>query len=229
MPARRTPVSPLNLLLSCEHGGNKVPKKYAPLFRGADAALCSHRGYDPGALKLARHLAKNFGAPLIYEEVTRLLIEMNRTLRSPTLFSEFTKELPEAEKKELIARYHAPYRARILETLKTPALHFSVHSFTPVFNGVRRTLDIGLLYDPGRSLEKRIAKQLKEHLSPRFTVRMNQPYKGIADGLTKELRRKFPDTLYAGIELEVNQSIVSDIEVLRALEKALKEVILGQY
>ena len=32
------------LLLTCEHGGNTIPRAYAPLFRGASRVLASHRG-----------------------------------------------------------------------------------------------------------------------------------------------------------------------------------------
>ena len=44
-------------LVTCEHGGNDIPPRYAPLFRGRRALLASHRGYDPGALVTARALA----------------------------------------------------------------------------------------------------------------------------------------------------------------------------
>ena len=49
-------LSDTRLLLTCEHGGNRIPPEYRALFRGATAALASHRGWDPGALALARRL-----------------------------------------------------------------------------------------------------------------------------------------------------------------------------
>ena len=51
------------LLLTCEHAGNRIPRAYAPLFRGADALLATHRGWDPGAYVLARFLAKRLRVP----------------------------------------------------------------------------------------------------------------------------------------------------------------------
>lgn len=53
------------LLITCEHGGNRVPAAYAPLFLGQDALLDSHRGLDIGSLVLARQLASHLRAPLI--------------------------------------------------------------------------------------------------------------------------------------------------------------------
>jgi hypothetical protein len=41
---------------------------------------------------------------------------------------------------------------------------------------------------------------------PGLRVRRNYPYAGKGDGLTRILRRRFPPTRYAGIELELNQA-----------------------
>ena len=55
--ARAALVAGAFLLVTCEHGGNRVPKEYRRLFAGWEPVLASHRGYDPGALTLARELA----------------------------------------------------------------------------------------------------------------------------------------------------------------------------
>ncbi len=36
------------IVITCEHGGNRVPKLYRELFHGQRRLLESHRGYDPG-------------------------------------------------------------------------------------------------------------------------------------------------------------------------------------
>jgi len=46
-----------HILITCEHGGNRIPPRYRPLFAGFEALLQSHRGYDPGALAMARKFA----------------------------------------------------------------------------------------------------------------------------------------------------------------------------
>jgi predicted N-formylglutamate amidohydrolase len=38
------------LVITCEHGGNRIPKPYRDLFHADQALLSSHRGFDPGAL-----------------------------------------------------------------------------------------------------------------------------------------------------------------------------------
>src|SRR5690606_35692473 len=139
--------------LSCEHGGNRIPARWAPLFEGADEVLASHRGWDPGALSLARTLARRLGAPLVATTVSRLLVEPNRSPGHPRLFSEFTHGLPAAERKELLARYFMPHRARVravaegVRERSGRVLHLGVHSFTPVLDGRIRDVDLGVLYD----------------------------------------------------------------------------------
>ena len=64
------------LIITCEHGGCEVPALYAPLFAGHEALLQTHRGWDMGALALARELARAFNAPLFSATTTRLLIDL---------------------------------------------------------------------------------------------------------------------------------------------------------
>ena len=45
--------------------------------------------------------------------------------------------------------------------------------------------------------------------APELRVRRNYPYNGNADGLTAHLRKRFAQSTYVGIELEINQGIVS--------------------
>ena len=93
------------LLVSCEHGGNRVPKEYRALFAARKSLLATHRAYDPGALALARDLARAFDAPLVASTVTRLLVELNRSPGHPQLYSEETRDLPRSEKVRIVARY----------------------------------------------------------------------------------------------------------------------------
>lgn len=202
------------LLLSCEHAGNRVPAVFARLFRGAAGALKSHRGWDAGALELARTLSRRLEAPLFHTDVTRLLVEVNRSLGHRALFSEFTRGLPPDDKARILARHYLPHRGRVEEQIVAAiaraqrVLHLSVHTFTPALHGVERSADIGFLYDPARRAEAKFCASWREALCtirPDLRVRRNYPYLGKADGFTTYLRRRFPAEHYVGIELEVNQ------------------------
>ena len=201
------------LLITCEHGGNAVPGDYAPLFADWGEVLASHRGFDLGALATARVLARAVAAPLLAATVSRLLVDLNRSVGHPRLFSGVTKGLPRAARQAILAARYHPHREAVaglaaegLAAGKT-VLHIASHSFTPRLNGVTRHCDVGFLYDPGRAAEKAFCgRWLRELacLDNALIVRRNYPYRGVSDGLATALRRRFGER-YLGVELEVNQ------------------------
>lgn len=201
-------------MISCEHGGNRVPAEYRAAFVGAKRALASHRGYDPGALELAREFARELRAPLFASTTSRLLVELNRSLHHRQLFSPYAQQLARETRDELVQRYYLPYRHAIERHIARAVrrgrrvIHLSCHSFTPRLGGVVRSADIGLLFDPRRQGEALLCGQWQAELrsrDPRLRVRRNYPYRGWADGFTTSLRQRFADSTYLGIELEVNQ------------------------
>ena len=106
-------------------------------------------------------------------------------------------------------------------------IHVSFHTFTPQMDGVVRNADVGLFYDPGRHGEAAFSALFKQALAarrPGLTIRKNYPYLGKADGFTTSLRKKWGDTVYLGIELEVNQRWpLSDRREWRSLQQAISE------
>lgn len=204
-------------LITCEHGGNRIPTAYRGLFHGHAALLESHRGYDPGALLMARDLARAFRAPLVTATVSRLVVDLNRSPGHPRLFSPMTRAAPPALRAQIVERHYLPYRNEVERLVARSVargrrvVHVSSHSFTPVLDGEVRRADVGLLYDPARRAEAALCARWKDALSqraPELRVRRNYPYAGKGDGLTSYLRRRFPLRAYGGVELEVNQSIV---------------------
>lgn len=220
----------MNLVVSCEHATARVPERYAALFASADAraALASHRGFDDGARALARDLSRALDAPLVAARATRLLVDPNRSRTNRVVFSEITRGLPREERERLLERWWAPHRdavaAAVNEAARGAVLHLSVHSFTPVWDGAERAVDLGLLYDPSRRRERAFCDALHAALAarePGWRVRRNQPYRGTADGLTTALRRAFREARYLGVELEVNQRLVADAGAWRAARRAI--------
>ncbi len=204
----------MQVFVSCEHGGNRVPEKFRHLFSGRQALLDSHRGYDIGILPFAERLAAEFNAPLISATVTRLLVDLNRSRKNRTLFSELTRPLPPDEQQEILRLYHQPYWSAAEDiaagiiAANRQVLHLSIHSFTPILNGNPRDADIGLLYDPKRPAEKQFCLKWQCALAewpPDLRIRRNYPYRGNADALVTALRKRFPAENYLGIELEINQ------------------------
>lgn len=230
---------PIAVVITCEHAGNRVPPRYARLFRGREQLLASHRGWDPGALELARSLSRSLGAPLLFTNVTRLLVEANRSAHHPALFSAITRSLPREEKDRILRLYCTPHRDRVRSMIAERieqgrrVLHLGVHTFTPELDGVRRNADVGLLYDPARARERRFCERLASAIRQvaSLRVRRNYPYRGAADGLTTSLRREFPASAYMGIEIEVNQAIAASNDAARRREvvRTLTESIPRAY
>jgi predicted N-formylglutamate amidohydrolase len=165
---------------------------------------------------MARTLARVFVAPLFVSTTSRLLIDLNRSIGHPRVFSEFTRHVPDALRKEIVARCYVPYRTEVERLVRQTVakgrrvVHVSSHSFTPVLEGTMRYADVGLLYDPARSGEVALCARWKAALAtaaPGLRVRRNYPYAGKGDGQTATLRRKYPPGAYVGIELEINQRI----------------------
>lgn len=226
--------SPWKLLITCEHASPYVPHRYKSAFAGVRAtqALKTHRGYDIGARELARELAKYATLGHIEGEMTRLLIDLNRTRKHPALFSIYSKRLPDEARRELLAvhtRHTEQVEGALRETAPNQrAYHLGVHSFTPVLDGKVRTTDIGLLYDPKRRAESEWVLLLARALRARsdFRIHLNRPYRGVSDGLTTHLRRKFSDKRYAGVELELNQRLLTTKADLSAMRKLLEGALV---
>jgi predicted N-formylglutamate amidohydrolase len=220
-------------LITCEHGGNRIPSPYRSLFRGAGKLLDSHRGFDAGALQMAKELAAALGAPLVASTVSRLLVDLNRSVGHARFHFAAVRDAGPAVREAIVERYYRPYRAQAGQYVQNAVaqgrrvIHVSSHSFTPLLDGAMRTADVGLLYDPARQGEVALCERWQtalRALAPHLNVRRNYPYAGKGDGLTRELRRRYSPRAYVGVELEINQKHVTEPgDRFRALRRAIIE------
>jgi len=207
------------LVLTCEHAGNLVPAHLAAFFNGASVALKTHRGWDLGAEEVCRELAEQLHCiQTFYGEYSRLVVDLNRSENHPKVFSQWTEGLNPVETDYLLESIHRPFRRQVMTVVEQAiaqgddVLHLSIHSFTPILAGEVRTCEIGLLYDPQRKTEQAFAigweKNIEKH--SKAIVRRNYPYRGIADGHTTDLRKRFRKG-YMGFEIELNQSYLETV------------------
>jgi len=204
-------------VVTCEHGGNLIPLPYQDFFHSYQAQLATHCGFDFGALLMAKELATALSAPLVAATVSRLLVDLNRSVGHPRLHAEVIRRLSVAARQEILQHYYQPYREQVERLVRQGiayhglVIHVSSHSFTPELNGKIRTADIGLLYDPARPGEADLCGRWQfalKRCAPDLKVRRNYPYLGKGDGLTSWLRQQMPPGTYLGIELEINQKHV---------------------
>jgi predicted N-formylglutamate amidohydrolase len=174
------------LVIVCDHASNFIPAEYATL--GLDASeLKRHIAWDPGALPVAERMAAALDAVLVQSCLSRLVVDCNRPLDAPDLIpavSETTeipgnRNLGADERAVRIALAHAPFHQAIdeiiAERLKAGRATrlVSVHSFTPVYKGVRRPWHIGIIHDDDRRLAAPLIEALE---TMNVTVGINQPY-----------------------------------------------------
>ena len=166
-----------------------------------------------------------------------MLVDLNRSVGHPRLFSEFTRHLDEKARARLLAQHYLPHRQRVADALRAAigqgdaVCHVAVHSFTPRMKGQERLADIGLLYDSSRSTERRFCARWRAEIRAAdagLRVRRNYPYLGRADGLTTALRRELGPRDYLGIELELNQRLLRrELPRLAAVVAASLAALLG--
>lgn len=195
-----------------------MPPGFAQLFEGHASLLDSHRGWDPGALELARNFAHALGAPCFVSTTTRLLVDLNRSVGHRQLFSEITRPLAHTVRQQILALHYRPYRDALEREVARhvaagrSVLHVASHSFTPTLGEAMRRADVAWLYDPRRPAESDLAARWLTAFAcrtPSLRLRRNYPYQGRSDGVAALLRKRFADAAYAGIELEVNQALVA--------------------
>lgn len=230
------------VVVSAEHASLKIPDRYRGL--GLSVQLQqSHIAWDDGSKSLAREIARQLHAPLVEGAVSRLVIDLNRSLHHRRVIPAVAFGVPvpgnetinAEERARRVRLYYEPFRsAAFTEIDKGVAstgrcVHISVHTFTPQLNGVVRPLDVAVLYDPRRKREAELGERLATILAAAgFLVRCNFPFRGVADGHTTGLRRKFSDKAYAGIEVEVNQSLLGEWKKTVAAVSAQLTAELGR-
>lgn len=214
-----------------------MPSQWRATFAAEAHWLATHRGWDPGALEMARFISRRLKAPLHATQWSRLLCDCNRDADNADVFSPLGKQLDVDSQRRILAQYHQPYRqaveAQLAQWIKSgeQILHLSLHSFTPKLRGVVRPCELGIMFDSRIDEEKQLAKQLQFHLrqvDSRFRVRLNYPYVGRSTYFQPALRRTFQAPRYLALQLEVNQKIPRQQKARwQRLQRALLEFLRG--
>jgi predicted N-formylglutamate amidohydrolase len=173
-------------VIVCDHASNRFPPEFG--FLGLSPAdLDAHIAWDPGALGVARNLSRLLDAPLVYGTVLRLILDCNRPLDAPDLIAPISESTPipgnaalvESERRRRIAAIHEPFHRAVDEVVEgrlnagRATTLIAVHSFTPVYRGVPRPWEIGILFDRSRRLADVLITGLE---ADGLNVGVNQPY-----------------------------------------------------
>jgi predicted N-formylglutamate amidohydrolase len=174
-------------VIVCDHASNRIPPEYQS-FGFDDDALRTHIAWDPGALPVARRLSAKLDAPVIWPDVSRLVIDCNRAPGACSLIVTESEGRPvpanvglsNDERSRRLELIHTPYHAAIDACLKRRMASgrattlIAIHSFTPVYLGKSRPWQIGIVFGEDRRMADLLIGQLKA--DPELSVGVNEPY-----------------------------------------------------
>lgn len=226
-----------SVLITCEHASFDVPSEI--VLGVSDEVLRSHIGYDRGSREIATALARQLAAPLHLGRWSRLVVDLNRREDNPDVVRAESygviipgnERLSLAQREARLAAFHRPYRYAAREDATRLAaaggcLHLSIHSFDESLDPEKRDFDAGVLFDTTREPETSIAIRIAEGLSAAGrSVRLNEPYAGVPEGLTSWLREQLPEASYVGIEIEACQRWMTDAAALEAFGNSLAAIL----
>ncbi|SIO21936.1 Predicted N-formylglutamate amidohydrolase [Rhodovulum sp. ES.010] len=211
----------------CDHASNAIPPGLARLGL-APGDEASHAAWDPGALGVARALSGALDAPLVAAAVSRLVHDVNRPEGSAEAMPKRTETvtipgnagLTMAHRAARGRRYYVPFHAAIEEVYaaRPKAALVTVHSFTPVWHGTRRAVEIGIVHDS----DSRLADAMLARPPAGRRAGRNDPY-GPEHGVTHTLRRHGVERGRLNVMLEIRNDLVADAEAEAAMGRMLAE------
>lgn len=218
---------PSPVVLVCEHASAHIPARYNNLGLSG-AALQSHIAWDPGAMAVARGMAERLDAVLVASDVSRLVYDCNRPPDAPTAMpaqSEVTPvpgnaDLSAAERADRTARFYTPFRetlAQIIAAKGAPVI-VTVHSFTPVYHGAKRDVEIGILHDSDTRFADAMLITAQAHTDA--IVRRNDPY-GPEDGVTHTLQAQALPFGHLNVMIEVRNDLIASPDAQATMAQTL--------
>ncbi len=218
------------IVITCEHASERMPEPFR--FPAADERLLgTHWAYDLGAREITLELAEALDASCVLSRFTRLLVDPNREESHGDLFRASAEGAPVVlnrrvsdEERELrLSRYYRPFHAAVddeIARVHSPVL-LSVHTFTPLYEGSPRTVQVGVLFNREVELAQRLGAALSSELAG---VAYNEPWSGL-DGLIYSAESHAERFGRAALEIEVRQDLALD----RAYRARLVDVLVRHF
>lgn len=198
------------VVLTCEHASHDLPVGWSwPL---ADHRLkTAHWAWDPGAADFTRELAEHLGAAAVLARYSRLVADLNREVGSPTMFRDVADGLPIALNEHVdvaarIDKFWQPYHDQVDAVVDAHPgdLVLSIHSFSPVYEGSTRWMEVGVLFDDEDEAAEAVAASLR---AAGYAVALNEPWSG-RGGLMYAVSRAAERAGRRALELELRQDLV---------------------
>ncbi|UYV38710.1 N-formylglutamate amidohydrolase [Rhodobacteraceae bacterium D3-12] len=221
-------------VLVCEHASWFIPSGFKGL--GLSETLKdAHISWDPGALELARALAERLESPLFSGTVSRLVYDCNRPPEADDAVPQrsevydvpgnidLDREAKAGRAKQVYYPFHAALEA-LLSSRETLPVLVTVHSFTPVYRGQSRAVEIGILHDEDKRLAD--AMLVDENLTSLWKTERNSPY-GPEDGVTHTLKKHALPRGMLNVMLEIRNDLITTPAACAEMADQLAECLLA--
>ena len=234
-PVVENPEGKGRFIFVCDHASNLIPPGWGDLGLTNDQRS-AHIAWDPGALGVARGLARHLDGVLVHAPVSRLVYDCNRAPDMPGAMpakSEIhdipgnaalspTDRLARTEAVYLpwTTGLHALIALRIALGLRPVVV--TVHSFTPVYFGKRRLVEFGIIHDADRSLS--VALLTAAQKLTRLNSQLNAPYSA-ADDVTHTLRLHATPYGLPNVMLEIRNDLIASPQAEQAMADQLAPVL----
>jgi predicted N-formylglutamate amidohydrolase len=203
-------------LLTADHAGRLIPRCLGTLGLG-EGELTRHIAWDIGIAGVTTSLADKLGAVAVFQNYSRLVIDCNRQPSVASAFPEMSEataipgnlNLSQAEKvlrrEALFDPYHQEIASHVAARRDEGVIYVAMHSFTPVYMGVKRGMEVAVLYNRAPRLSKALADLLR--LEGDIVVAENEPYR-----VTDETDYGVPVHAEANgldyVEIEIRQDLI---------------------
>ena len=228
------PLAEAPILLICDHASCRFPSVLGDLGLDPFARRC-HLAVDIGAGSLTERLAKSLGVTTVMAQYSRLVVDCNRQLMDPGAFLEFgdgiivpgNRNLSQSGKDMRAGSIYWPYHDAIDEQIKRlkavgpPPAFVSIHSFTPVMNGVSRPWQVGVLWDTDRPTAEIFVDEFR---AAGFHTGDNEPYSGKApQDFTIDHHAEAIGLPHVGIE--IRQDLIDDVAGVAKVAAVMHKII----
>ncbi len=219
------------VLLVCEHASRFIPEGLGRLGLGKTAAQ-SHIAWDPGALAVAGFLRDSLDATLVAQKISRLVYDCNRPPSSPQAIRDVSEVytipgntgLSAAERDARATYIYQPFRQALATQVQNRAqtVLVTIHSFTPVYNGAPRDVEIGILHDS----DSRLADAMLDAATadPAYKTARNAPY-GPEDGVTHTLVEHATKQKLLNVMIEIRNDLIITENDQRAVAAWLARIL----
>ncbi len=224
-----------DLILVCDHAANAFPAPWGDLGLSDDQRR-AHIAWDPGALGLMRGLAARMDAACVHATVSRLIYDCNRApdMAGAMPARSEVHDIPgnaAISPEDRLARTRAvyqPFHAALHDLIadrialgRRPAI-ITVHSFTPVYHGVARAVEFGVIHDADPALAQSIVAEARART--RLNTDLNAPYSA-ADDVTHTLRLQATPYGLSNAMLEIRNDLIATPEAEASMADTLAPVL----